>query len=205
MAFDDAMRSMLPDLLALLGLPRHRSGRRTQPALPRAAQLFTRMFPALQHAEAVRRAGPTTTGFVRWLVETRSIKAHTEIWWWCARTSRTAPSSCAMRTPSPTSRSLAVMAYAYALSAPRLRAIDEGGAAGRAAGRHIEENMWRAIRWGMSGELIDYERGIASVPAAERVRAELADAAPEVAGARARALSRPPSAGFSLASNSAPR
>ena len=41
--------------------------------------------------------------------------------------------------------------------------------------------MWRAIRWGLSGELIDYERGMASVPAAERVRAQLADAAPEIA------------------------
>ena len=41
--------------------------------------------------------------------------------------------------------------------------------------------MWRAIRWGLSGELIDYERGMRSVPAAERVRAQLADAAPEVA------------------------
>ena len=40
--------------------------------------------------------------------------------------------------------------------------------------------MWRAIRWGMSGELIDYERGMASVPAAERVLAQLADAAPEI-------------------------
>lgn len=41
--------------------------------------------------------------------------------------------------------------------------------------------MWRAIRWGLSGELIDYERGMRSVPAADRVRAQLADAAPEIA------------------------
>ena len=41
--------------------------------------------------------------------------------------------------------------------------------------------MWRAIRWGLSGELIDYERGMESVPAAQRVRAQLADAAPEIA------------------------
>jgi glutamate---cysteine ligase / carboxylate-amine ligase len=73
------------------------------------------------------------------------------------------------------------MAYAYALSARRLRAIDEGERLVELRGRHIEENMWRAIRWGLSGELIDYERGMASVPAAERVRAQLADAAPEIA------------------------
>jgi len=73
------------------------------------------------------------------------------------------------------------MAYGYALSARRLRAIDEGEPLVDLRGRHIEENMWRAIRWGLSGELIDYERGMASVPAGERIRAQLADAAAEVA------------------------
>ena len=34
--------------------------------------------------------------------------------------------------------------------------------------RLIEENMWRAIRYGLSGELIDFERGV-SVPARERI------------------------------------
>ena len=64
--------------------------------------------------------------------------------------------------------SLAVMAYAYALSARRLRAIDEGEPLVELRGRHIEENMWRAIRWGLSGELIDYERG-ETMPARARI------------------------------------
>ena len=120
--------------------------------------------------------------FVRWLVETRSIKEHTEIWW-CVRPHQSY-GTVELRNADALAdvrESLAVMAYAYALSARRLRAIDEGEPLPELRGRHIEENMWRAIRWGLSGELIDYERGMRSVPAAERVRAQLADAAPEIA------------------------
>jgi carboxylate-amine ligase len=121
--------------------------------------------------------------FVRWLVETRSIKEHTEIWW-CVRPHQSY-GTVELRNADALAdvrESLAVMAYAYALSARRLRAIDEGEEIVALRGRYIEENMWRAIRWGLSGDLIDYERGMRSVPAAERVRAQLADAAPEVAG-----------------------
>jgi carboxylate-amine ligase len=32
----------------------------------------------------------------------------------------------------------------------------------------LEENTWRAIRWGLSGELLDLEQGI-SIPARERI------------------------------------
>ena len=34
--------------------------------------------------------------------------------------------------------------------------------------RLLEENMWRAIRWGLSGELLDFERG-GPVPARARL------------------------------------
>ena len=32
----------------------------------------------------------------------------------------------------------------------------------------LEENLWRALRWGLSGELIDFERG-ESIPARARL------------------------------------
>ena len=39
-------------------------------------------------------------------------------------------------------------------------ALDEGEAAGEPlADRQIEENLWRAIRHGLDGELIDFRRG----------------------------------------------
>ena len=49
-----------------------------------------------------------------------------------------------------------------------LRAIDEGEKLPDLPNRLLEENMWRAIRYGLSGELIDFERGEA-VPARERL------------------------------------
>ena len=180
MAFNNAMRSVLPDLLALSASSPWYEGRYTHLHSTRT-QLFTRMFPRCGIPEPFD-GWADYDRFVRWLVETRSIKEHTEIWW-CVRPHQSY-GTVELRNADALAdvrESLAVMAYAYALSARRLRAIDEGEPFVELRGRHLEENMWRAIRWGMSGELIDYERGMQSVPAAQRVRAQLADAAPEIA------------------------
>jgi carboxylate-amine ligase len=180
MAFNNAMRSVLPDLLALSASSPWYEGRYTHLHSTRS-QLFTRMFPRCGIPEPF--AGwADYDSFVRWLVETKSIKEHTEIWW-CVRPHQSY-GTVELRNADALAdvrESLAVMAYAYALSARRLRAIDEGEPLVDLRGRHLEENMWRAIRWGLSGELIDYERGMASVPAAQRIRAQLADASQEVA------------------------
>jgi glutamate---cysteine ligase / carboxylate-amine ligase len=180
MAFNNAMRSVLPDLLALSASSPWYEGRYTHLHSTRS-QLFTRMFPRCGIPEPFD-GWADYDRFVRWLVETRSIKEHTEIWW-CVRPHQSY-GTVELRNADALAdvrESLAVMAYAYALSARRLRAIDEGEPLVALRGRHLEENMWRAIRWGMSGELIDYERGMQSVPAAQRVLAQLADAAPEIA------------------------
>jgi glutamate---cysteine ligase / carboxylate-amine ligase len=180
MALNNAMRSVLPDLLALSASSPWYEGRHTHLHSTRT-QLFTRMFPRCGIPEPFD-GWADYDAFVRWLVETKSIREHTEIWW-CVRPHQSY-GTVELRNADALAdvrESLGVMAYAYALSARRLRAIDEGEPLPELRGRHIEENMWRAIRWGLSGELIDYERGMASVPAAERVRAQLADAAPEIA------------------------
>jgi carboxylate-amine ligase len=178
-ALNNAMRSVLPDLLALSASSPWYEGRYTHLHSTRT-QLFTRMFPRCGIPEPFD-GWADYDRFVRWLVETKSIREHTEIWW-CVRPHQSY-GTVELRNADALAdvrESLAVMAYAYALSARRLRAIDEGEPLPDLRGRHIEENMWRAIRWGLSGELIDYERGMASVPAAQRVRAQLADAAPEI-------------------------
>jgi carboxylate-amine ligase len=179
-ALNNAMRSVLPDLLALSASSPWYEGRQTHLHSTRT-QLFTRMFPRCGIPEPFD-GWADYDAFVRWLVETSSIREHTEIWW-CVRPHQSY-GTVELRNADALAdvrESLAVMAYAYALSARRLRAIDEGEPMPALRGRHIEENMWRAIRWGLSGDLIDYERGMASVPAAQRVRAQLADAAPEIA------------------------
>ena len=54
-------------------------------------------------------------------------------------------------------RSLA--ALAFSLVARCARAIDEGKPVIWQPHRMIEENLWRAIRWGLSGEMIDLRSG----------------------------------------------
>jgi carboxylate-amine ligase len=63
-------------------------------------------------------------------------------------------------------RSLA--ALIYSLTARIARAIDEGEPLPSWPHRLLEENLWRAIRHGLSGELLDLERG-ESIPARARI------------------------------------
>ena len=55
--------------------------------------------------------------------------------------------------------------------------MDAGAHAEPLAGYLIEENMWRAIRYGLDGEMIDFERG-EEYPSAEIAERLLAWSAP---------------------------
>src|SRR4029079_11533553 len=50
---------------------------------------------------------------------------------------------------------ISLAALSYSLAARIARAIDEGEELLLPPNRDIEENFWRAIRWGLGGELID--------------------------------------------------
>ena len=50
---------------------------------------------------------------------------------------------------------ISLAALSYSLAARIARAVDEGEPLLLPANREIEENFWRAIRWGLSGDLID--------------------------------------------------
>ena len=56
----------------------------------------------------------------------------------------------------------------YSLTARIARALDEGEPLPSWPHRLLEENLWRAMRYGLSGELIDFERG-ESIPARARI------------------------------------
>ena len=68
-------------------------------------------------------------------------------------------------------------ALCYALAARCARAYDEGEPLPDLPHRLLEENMWRAIRYGLSGELLDFERG-EPVPARARIEQLLEWVAP---------------------------
>ena len=179
------LRSILPDLLALSASSPWTDGRRTHLHSTRS-QHFTRMFPRCGIPEPF--AGWSDyDSFCRFLLDTGSIREHTQIWW-CVRPHQ-AFGTVELRNAdgAPDVReAIAISAFGYLMAARALRGIDEGEPAELASGRMLEENQWRAIRHGLSHELIDLA-GRRAVPAAERIRSLLADAAPE---ARALGLER---------------
>jgi carboxylate-amine ligase len=172
------LRSILPDLLALSASSPWTDGRETFLHSTRT-QHFTRMFPRCGIPEPFD-GWADYDAFCRFLLDTGSIREHTQIWW-CVRPHQsfgTVELRNADGVPD-VREAIAISAFGYLMAARTLRGIDEGEPAPVHAGRLLEENMWRAIRHGLSGELIDLGAR-RSVPAAERIRLLIEDAAPEV-------------------------
>jgi len=122
-------------------------------------QIFTRFFPRC----GVPDAYDGWAGFedyVRFLYETGSITEHTQLWW-SVRPHLAFPTVeiriCDAQPELHESQALA--ALATALAARIARAHDEGEPLPFQPHRLIEENTWRAIRYGLAGELIDLDRG----------------------------------------------
>ena len=98
--------------------------------------------------------------YVRFLYDTGSIDEHTQIWW-SVRPHLAFPTVeiriCDAEPDLAEAQSLA--ALIYTLTARLARALDEGEPIELLPHRLIEENLWRAIRYGLSGELIDLTTG----------------------------------------------
>jgi carboxylate-amine ligase len=171
-AVHDALRNFLPELLALSASSPFVEGVNSGLHSART-EIFTRMFP---------RCGiPDPYGswqgwedYVAFLYRTGSIAEHTQIWW-SVRPHLAYPTIeiriCDGQPDLAEAQSLAALCYALAVRCAR--AHDDGEPLPSYSHRLLEENMWRAIRWGLSGELLDLERGIA-IPARERI-AQLVD------------------------------
>ncbi len=163
----NAMRSFLPELLALSAsspfVEEVESGLHSA-----RTQIFTRTFP---------RCGIPDTydgwngyeEYVAFLYRTGSIDEHTQLWW-SVRPHLAYP-TVEIRicdTQPELGESQALAALTYALVARCARALDEGEPLLLLPRRLIEENLWRAIRYGLSGLLIDFERG-EPIPARARL------------------------------------
>jgi carboxylate-amine ligase len=153
-----ALRNFLPELLALSASSPFAEGIATGLHSTRS-QIFTRSFP---------RCGiPDRFGswedyerYVRFLYQTGSIVEHTQIWW-SVRPHLAFPTVeiriCDGQPRLGESQVLA--AFMYALAARIARALDDGEPLPDHPRRLIEENLWRAIRYGLSGELIELSTG----------------------------------------------
>jgi carboxylate-amine ligase len=153
-----ALRNFLPELLGLSASSPFSEGILTGLHSTRS-QLFTRNFPRCGVPEPFG-GWDEYERYVRFLFETGSIVEHTQIWW-SIRPHLAFPTvEIRICDGQPTlGESQALAAFMYALAARVMRAIDDGEPLPDHPGRLIEENLWRAIRYGLSGELIDLETG----------------------------------------------
>ena len=162
-----ALRNYLPELLAVSASSPFVEGVFSYLHSART-QIFTRMFPRCGIPDWFAD-WEDWESYVRFLYETGSITEHTQIWW-SVRPHLVFPTVeiriCDAQPELGEARSLA--ALCYSLAARIARALDEGEPLPSWPHRLLEENLWRAIRWGSSGELIDLERG-ESVPARARI------------------------------------
>jgi glutamate---cysteine ligase / carboxylate-amine ligase len=168
----DRLRPLLPLLLAVSANSPFVDGRDSGLHSART-QIFTRNFPrcgipdAFGSWEAYRR-------YLELLVSTRSIVEATQIWWSVRphfAFGTVEVRICDAQSTGPESEALAGLILACVAQA--MRDVDEGRPAADLPGRLIEENMWRAIRFGLDGAMIDFEheREYPSAAIAERLAA----------------------------------
>jgi carboxylate-amine ligase len=166
-AIHDALRCFLPELLALSAsspfVESVNSGLHSA-----RTEVFTRLFPRCGIPDAYG-GWQAWEDYVAFLYRTGSITEHTQIWW-SIRPHLAYPTIelriCDAQPDLGESQALA--ALGYALAARCARAYDEGERLPAVSHRLLEENLWRAIRYGLSGELLDFDRG-ESIPARRRI------------------------------------
>jgi carboxylate-amine ligase len=163
----NGVRNYLPELLALSCSSPFVEDVNTGLHTART-QIFTRFFPRCGVPDAFA-SWEEYEDFVRFLYRTGSITEHTQIWW-SVRPHLAFPTIeiriCDGQPDLAEAQSLA--ALAASIVARVARAYDEGRPVEPLPHRLIEENFWRAIRYGLPGELLDFDRG-EPIPARQRL------------------------------------
>jgi carboxylate-amine ligase len=163
----DWLRHLLPELLAVSASSPFHENVFTHLHSTRT-EIFTRFFPRCGIPDAYGD-WRTFEHYVRTLFDTGSITEHTQLWW-SVRPHLSYPTVeirvCDAQPDLGEARSLA--ALGYALTVRIARALDEGEAVPLPPTRFIEENFWRATRYGLTTELLDLEQ-LENVPTRERL------------------------------------
>jgi len=150
----DRLRPVLPQLLAVSANSPFLDGRDSGLHSART-QSFTKSFP--------RCGVPDHFGgwqayreYIEFLLATRSIVEFTQVWWSVRphfSFGTVEVRICDAQATAGESEALAALILACIAQA--LRDVDEGVPFEAPAPRLVEENMWRAIRFGLDGSLID--------------------------------------------------
>jgi carboxylate-amine ligase len=154
-AVSDRMRELLPPLLALSANSPFLDHRDTGLHSVRT-EIFTRTFPRCGVHEPFGD-WRTYADFVRLLGETGSIVEATQLWWSVRphhHFGTVEVRICDAQTRGDESLNLAALISACVTQVAI--DLDEGTSPDPLRQREIEENLWRAIRYGMDGEMIDF-------------------------------------------------
>ena len=153
----DHLRALLPDLLAVSANSPFLDARDSGLHSART-QIFTRSFPRCGVHEPFGD-WDAYAGFANFLVDVNSIEEHTQLWW-SVRPHHDFGTVefriCDAQTRADDSTALAGLIAACIAQAAL--DYDDGALPEPVQGRYIEENMWRAIRHGMGGRMIDFAK-----------------------------------------------
>lgn len=154
----DRLRPVLPVLLAAGASSPFLEGNDTLLHSVRS-QTFTKSFPRCGVPDAYG-SWQTFRDYIELLLATNSIVEYTQVWWSVrphASYGTIEVRICDAQMTMAESEGLAALIVACVGQA--LRDIDDGVPFDDPAPRLVEENMWRAIRHGMDGRMIDLGRG----------------------------------------------
>jgi carboxylate-amine ligase len=154
----DRLRPVLPTLLALSANSPYLDARDAGLHSARS-QSFTKSFPRCGIPDAFG-SWDTYREYIELLVRTSSIVEYTQVWW-SVRPHFTFGTVevriCDAQSTAAESEALAALICACVAQAARDE--DERRPFTDLAPRLIEENFWRAIRFGLDGRMIDFDRG----------------------------------------------
>lgn len=157
LAVYNAMRGLCPLLTALAANAPFIAGRDSGMATVR---------PMLSDALPRQGVGPRfsswsdLTEHLRWAIESGAVTDGSRFWWECRLNTRLG--TVEIRAPDAQSSlqdTHALIAVAHAATADLCERFDDGEDLPAFATLQIQENRWRAARFGIGGRLIDLERG----------------------------------------------
>jgi glutamate---cysteine ligase / carboxylate-amine ligase len=153
----DRLRPVLPELLAISANSPFLDGRDSGLHSARS-QIFTKSFPRCGIPDAFGSWGEYAA-YVDFLLRTRSIVEATQLWW--SVRPHNAFGTVEVRicdAQSNAEDSTALAGLIVACVAQAAIDHDDGVEHDPAPRRVIEENFWRAVRYGLDGKLIDLDR-----------------------------------------------
>lgn len=153
----DRLRPVLPLLLAISASSPFLDGRDSGLHSART-QTFTKSFPRCGIPDAFG-SWAAFRAYLEFLLTTRSIVEYTQVWWSVRPHLSYGTVEVRICDAQPTAgESDALASLIVACVAQAARDVEDGVPFADPPARLIEENFWRAIRYGLDGRLIDLER-----------------------------------------------